>query len=280
MLLTNKQTNQFAIFYLLCFFINGIWFWYNNLLLSSIDPIYFINKLDFTCNILMLSNVQHYLINEHWLCMSFDLLYYLLPALLVIFYIKKVRGKNIVAYVTCVFTIIYSLCFSSFTYISMEGYIGWILFPLIFSAVTLSGFYYYMYAVRIIFILIFVSAAIFKIKSGAVFNVDQMGGILLTQHNNYLVSNPNNWFSKFIYYLVQHKAIAQSLFLLGTIAELSFLLGLFNARFDRLLIIIFCIFLVFDYILMQINYFTWMVFMGCFYFSSYNLEKKSSIKSI
>ena len=274
MLLTDKQTNQFALFYLLCFLINGSWFWYNNLLLSSIDPIYFINKLDFTRNILMLTNVQHYLINERWLRIGFDLLYYLLPILLTILFIKKVRGRNILAYFTCVFTMVYSLCFSSFTYISMEGYLGWILFPLIFSALNLSGFYYYMHAIRIIFILIFVSAAILKIKSGGVFNIDQMGGILLMQHNNYLVSNPGNSFSKFIYFLVQHKAIAQSLFLLGTIAELLFILGLFTAKFDRLLIIIFCLFLVFDYFLMQINYFTWMVFMTCFYFSNYKIKEE------
>ena len=278
MLLTNKQTNQFTLFYLLCFLINGSWFWYNNLLLSSIEPIYFINKLDFTRNILMLSNVQHYLINGRWLRITFDLLYYLLPILLTIVFIKKIRGRSIVAYITCTFTIIYSLFFSSFTYISMEGYLGWILFPLIFSALTVISFYYYMHAIRIIFILIFVSAAILKIKSGAVFNIEQMSGILLMQHNNYLVSNPNNWFSKFVYFLVQHKAIAQSLFLLGTIAEMSFILGLFTFKFDRLLIIIFCLFLVFDYFLMQINYFTWMVFMSCFYFSTYKIEVESSFK--
>ena len=275
MLLTDKQTNQFAFLYVLCFLINGSWFWYNNLLISSIDPIYFINKLDFTRNILMLSNVQHYLINSRWLRIVFDLLYYLLPVLLTIVFIKKVRGRSAIAYITCTFTIVYSLFFSSFTYISMEGYLGWILFPLIFSSYRISSFYYYMHATRIIFILIFVSAAILKIKNGAIFNIDQMGGILLTQHNNYLVSNPNNWFSKFIYFLVQHKAIAQSLFILGTIAELSFILGLFTFKFDRLLIIIFCLFLVFDYFLMQINYFTWMVFMGCFYFSTYKLEEKN-----
>ena len=274
MSLIDKQTNQFALFYLLCFIINGSWFWYNNLLLSSIDPIYFTNKLDFTRNILMLSNVQHYLINVSWLRISFDLLYYLLPILLTILFIKKLKGRAIIAYITCIFTIVYSLCFSSFTYISMEGYIGWILFPLIFSALTLTGFYYHMHAIRIIFILIFLSAAMLKIQSGAVFNIQQMGGILLIQHNNFLVSNPNNWFSKIIYFLVQHKAIAHSLFLLGTIAELLFISGLFTTKYDRWLIVIFCLFLVFDYFLMQINYFTWMVFMGCFYFSSYKVKEE------
>lgn len=238
------------------------------------EPVYFNNKLDFTRNILMLSNLQHYLIKERWLRILFDCLYYLLPVLLTIIFIIKGRRQGLVAYFTCFFTIVYSLMFSSFTYISMEGYIGWILFPLILSALTVQSFYYYLHAVRILFILIFVSAAIFKIKSGNVFNMEQMAGILLTQHSNYLVSNPQDWFTKFIYFLVQHKAIAQSFFILGTITELSFVIGLFTGKFDRLLIILFCFFLAFDYFLMQINYFTWMVFIGCLYFSGYKLQNE------
>ena len=274
MLLTDKHTKQFALFYLLCFLINFCWFSYNNLLLSAINPVYFNNKLDFTRNILMLSNLQHYLINERWLRIFLDCLYYLLPVLLTILFIKKWWGRSLLAYFTCFFTIVYSLFFSSFTYISMEGYIGWILFPLILSALTLQNFYYYLQSVRILFILIFVSAATLKIKSGGIFNPDQMAGILLTQHNNYLVSNPKDWYAEFIYFLVQHKAIAQSLFILGTITELSFAIGLFTLKFDRLLIVLFCLFLAFDYFLMQINYFTWMVFMGCFYFSNCKLSNE------
>lgn len=220
----------------------------------------------------MLSNIQHWLIKEQWLRIFFDLLYLFLPVLLTILFIKKSRGYSAVAYVTCAFTIIYAVFFSSFTYISIEGYICWILFPLILSTITLQGFYYNMHAIRIIFILMFVSSAILKIKSGGVFNEEQMAGILITQHNNYLASNANDSFTKFIYFLVQHKALAQSLYVLATIAELAFAIGLFTRKFDRLLILVFCSFLVFDYFLMQINYFTWLVFMGCFYFSNCEMQ--------
>ena len=272
LLLTNKHTKQFALFYLLCFLINFGWFWYNNLLLSTIEPIYFNNKLDFTRNILMLSNMQHWLMKEQWLRIFFDLLYLFLPVLLTILFIEKSRGIRLVAYITSAFTIIYALFFSSFTYISIEGYICWILFPIILSTITIQGFYYNLHAVRIIFILMFVSSAILKINSGGVFNPEQMAAILITQHNIYLASNANDLFTKFIYFLVQHKALAQSLYILATIAELSFAIGLFTSKFDRLLIVVFCSFLVFDYLLMQINYFTWFVFMGCFYFSRCEMQ--------
>ncbi len=244
------------------------------MLLSTIKPVYFSNKLDFTRNILMLSNVQHWLIKDQWLRTIFDFIYYLLPVILTILFIKKSRLSRVVAYFTAGFTIVYGLFFSSFTYISIEGYIGWILFPIILSALTLTNFYYYLHAVRIIFILIFVSSALLKINSGGLFNLEQMAAILVTQHNNYLVSNPNDWFTQFIYFLVQHKAIAQSLFVAGTVTELLFAIGLFTQKYDRLLIALFCLFLALDYFLMQINYFTWMVFMGCFYFSGYKLQEE------
>ena len=220
----------------------------------------------------MLSNIQHWLLKEQWLRLCFDLLYLVLPVLLTILFIKKSRGSRLVAYFTCVFVIIYAVFFSSFTYISIEGYISWILFPVILSCITIQGFYYNLHAVRIIFILMFVSSAILKINSGGVFNSDQMAGILITQHNIYLVSNADDSFTKFIYFLVQHKALSQCLYVLATIAELSFVMGLFTCKFDRLLIIVFCSFLVFDYLIMQINYFTWFVFMGCFYFSRCEMQ--------
>lgn len=274
MLINEKHTKQFATFYLLCFVIHFGWLWFNNLLFSLVNPVFFLNKLDFTRNLLMLGNVQHYLISNYFLRVCFDLLYGALPILLTIAVIRNWRGKPVIAICTAAFTLIYGIFFSAVTYISIEGYISWILIPLIFSAATVKGFYYFLHAIRIIFILIFVSAAVAKISTLAVFNTQQMAGILLSQHKVYLVSNANDWFTKFIYFLVRHKETAFLFFILGTLAELSFAVGIFTRRFDRFLILVFCLFLMFDFFLMRINYFTWMVFMGCFYFSTFPLQDR------
>ena len=222
----------------------------------------------------MLSNIQQWLMKEQWLRILFDLLYLFLPVFLTILFIRKSMSSRVVAYITAVFTLIYGVCFSACTYISVQGYMSWILFSIILSSITIQGFYYNLHAVRIIFILMFVSSALFKISSGGVFNEEQMAAILITQHNSYLVGNANDTFTKFIYFLVQHKALAQGLFLLATIAELLFVIGLFTRKFDRILIITFCGFLIFDYFLMQINYFPWLVFIGCFYFSKYKIQEE------
>lgn len=274
MLLSEKHIKQFACFYLLCFLINYGWFWFNGLLFSSVNPVFFLNRLDLTRNIFMLGNLQHFIINYQWLRVCLDVTYLVLPVILTVTVLVNFKGNAIIAFCTIAFTLVYAIFFSAFTYISIEGYISWILVPLILSARTTKGFYYYLHAIRILFVLFFVSAAIAKIRSGVIFNTEQMAAILLKQHNIYLVSNPDDWFTKSINFIVEHKAIGYIFFVCGTIAELLFATCFFTRRFDGYLIWVFCIFLAGDLFLMRINYFTWMVFMGCFYYSSFSLQEE------
>lgn len=272
MFLSEKHIKQFASFYLLCFLINYGWFWFNGLLFSLVNPVFFLNRLDFTRNIFMMGNMQHFIMNYQWLRVCLDVTYMALPIVLTIAVMVNFKYKAIIAFCTIAFTLVYAIFFSAFTYISIEGYISWLLLPLILSARTTKEFYYYLHAIRILFILFFVSAAIAKIRSGVIFNTEQMAAILLKQHNIYLVSNPADLFTKSINFIVKHKAIGCIFFVCGTVAELLFATGFFTRRFDGYLIWVFCIFLAGDLFLMRINYFTWMVFMSCFYFSSYSLQ--------
>lgn len=280
MLLSEKHIKQFACFYLLCFLLNFGWFWWNGLLFSSLDPVFFFNSLDFTRNILMLSNLQHALLNNRWLRVTFDVIYLLLPLILTLAVLLNFKIKKGIAFITIGFTIVYAIFFSSVSYISMQGYMSWILIPLILSSTTIQGFYYYLHVVRIIFILMFVAAAVQKLYSGAIFNTDQMSGILLKQHAVYLVSNAEDWFTKFIYFLVQHKITAFAFYIMGTLAELILVIGLFTRRYDRILLVVFCAFLFADYFLMQIYYFIWLAFTGCFYFSYFSLDDKMEYKKL
>ncbi len=274
MLLSEKHIKQFACFYLLCFLINYGWFWFNGLLFSSVNPVFFLNRLDLTRNIFMLGNLQHFIINYQWLRICLDVTYLVLPVILTVTVLVNFKGNAIIAFCTIAFTLVYAIFFSAFTYISIEGYISWILVPLILSARTTKGFYYYLHAIRILFVLFFVSAAIAKIRSGVIFNTEQMAAILLKQHNIYLVSNSDDWFTKSINFIVEHKAIGYIFFVCGTLAELLFATCFFTRRFDGYLIWVFCIFLAGDLFLMRINYFTWMVFMACFYYSSFSLQEE------
>jgi hypothetical protein len=272
--LSEKHIKQFSWFYLLCFLMNYGWFWWNGLLFSTLNPVFFLNGLDFTRNILMLSDLQHWLLKSYSLRIAVDVVYLSLPILLTIASLRNFKAKPVIALATILFTIVYAIFFTSISYVSMQGFMSWILMPLILSATSTRKFYYYLHIVRILFITMFVAAAVEKIASGAVFNVEQMSGIFLKQHGVYLVSSNGDWFTQFIYFLINHKTIAFIFYLTGTAAELLFVVGLFTRKYDRLLIMVFGTFLFADYFVMQIYYFIWLVFAGCFYFSAFTLDEK------
>ncbi len=271
--LSLNHKKQYALFYLLCFVLSFCWYFYYGLILSKVNPILFVNRLDFTRNILMLTNLQGLLIKYYWLRLLFDITYFLLPFLLTYSVLKdKLYCKWIV-----VFTILFNMCYgifiASFTYISLDLYIAWFYVPFVFYPSTTKGFYFSFHSVRFIFLLIFFTAGVWKIRTGAIFNIEQMSGILLLQHKQYLAGNPDNWFSHFIYFLVTHSYYSYALYLLGTIAELVFIIGFFTKKMDKWLLIAFLLFFISDYFLMRINYSNWMVFAGLLYFSKFKKEK-------
>lgn len=275
MLLTEKHIRQFAGYYLICFLLNYVWYFYNRLTFSSLKPVFFVNRLDFTRNILFLTDMQHILMQHKWLFACFDIVYFILPLLLGYTILKNKKGRQITAGCTAAFSLVYSIYFSSTSYISIEVFVVWMMLPLLFCYSTVKGFYYNMHILRIIFIIIFFSSALWKITSGGIFNKEQMAGVLLFQHAAYLTSNNNSLITKSIYYLVQHQLLAYCLYLAVFIGEFSFAVGFFTRKYDRFLIFILTTFLFFDYTIMFINYFAWMAFMGCFYFSRYSIDKRN-----
>jgi hypothetical protein len=222
----------------------------------------------------MLSNLQHWLLKSAALRIAMDVVYLVLPVLLTIASLRNLKIKPVLALATTLFTIVYAIFFTAVSYVSMQGFMSWILFPLILSATSTRSFYTYLHIVRILFITMFVAAGVEKIASGAVFNVEQMSGILQMQHGLYLVNGYGDWFTQFIYFLINHKTIAFVIYITGTAAELLFVVALFTRKYDRLLIIVFCTFLIADYFVMQIYYFIWLVFTACFYFSAFTLNGK------
>ena len=224
----------------------------------------------------MLSDIQHSLINSASLRMTFDLTYLLLPAILVYMCLQNKRSQSLIALCTALFNIMYNYYFSTMSFVSIEVLVGWMIVPMIFIARKPKDFYFTMHAVRILFILFFFSAALWKIRAGGIFNIGQMSGILLSQHASYLLNN-TSWFSQMIEYLIEHEKLSYLLYLFAFLAELCFITGLFTRRFDKYLILIFCLFAVFNYFLMEINYFTWLPFMGCLYFSKYTIVAPAAL---
>lgn len=179
------------------------------------------------------------------------------------------RLQPLLAILTAVFNLVYGILLTSTSPLSIEGYSGWMMLPIILAFRSDVSFYYALQTMRYFFLLIFFSAAIWKIRTGAIFNVEQMSAILVNQHAAYLVAEPNAWFSNVVKYLVTHRQLSYIIYLLATLSEFIFIVGFFTKRYDKLLIIVFVLFVLLDYFLMSINYFSWTAFLACLWLSKY-----------
>lgn len=271
MQLTDNHIKKFAGFYLCCVLLYFCWLWVSGLLLTALQPVFFTGSLDITQNLVTATGLTRAVLHSRSLCLLLDSS---VPLLTIVLYLAvrfTTKGRSIIAVLTAIVGLVYFLVLTGVSYISIEGMVSFLFIPLIFSARSVKGFYFSMHCVRIIFLVIFFSSGLWKIRTGAAFHYDQMPAILLLQHAPMLVSNGQYWFSKFIYYLVSHPIFAYCLYLLATILELSFVTGFFTNRYDRVGIALLLLFLCLDYFLMGINYFSWLPFAGCLYYSKYRI---------
>ncbi len=84
--------------------------------------------------------------------------------------------------------------------------------------------------------------------------MEQMSGVLVFQHKDMLANSPEYWQSRFIVYLINHQVLSYALYLCSTVIELTFIVGFFTKKYDRLLALAFILFLIMDYLLMRIPY--------------------------
>ncbi len=277
MFLNSLHRKKSILFYFFCFTVSFCWLLFNASLLHQLQPVFFTNRLDFSLNLLLLTDLPALVIRSSFVRVFFDTLYFLLPALLVLLCLINHKFQYFIAVLNSIFNFIYALLISSLSAYSIEGFVGWILLPLVFAFKTDRGFYYALSCVRYIFLLIFFSAGVWKIRAGGIFNAEQMSGILTKQHLAYITGNTEDWFTKTIKYLIIHDKLSYFFYLASAIAELLFCIGFFTKKFDILLSVIFLLFVLFNFTLMRINYFSWVAFLGCLWFSKCNEPENTKI---
>lgn len=265
--LNNDHRKRLVAFYFICFAVYYACYFFNGNLLHEFNPVFFHNRLDLTSNIVWFTNIQSAVLHNALVCHLMDGLFIALPFLMFLSVYCNLRAQYLLAVVTSLYNLFYAVVLSSVSLLSIEGFTGWMLLPLMFAFKGERSFYFAMHCMRYFFIIVFVSAGLWKIRAGGIFNQEQMSAILVQQHAAYLVSQPQGWFGKMIAFLINHGTISYTIYLLATIGELIFITGFFTKKFDRYLIIIFSLFVILDYFLMQINYFSWLAFMGCFFYS-------------
>jgi hypothetical protein len=220
----------------------------------------------------MSTGFQQLIMNHTLVRWVLDIGFMSMPFVLYMAVIKEWKLQRVIAIFTALFVMLYGYFFSMMSSMSIEMYIAWMLFPLLFSGKTVEAFYYRLHILRYLFVLFFFSTALWKIRAGGIFNPEQFSAILLQQHLPVLVSAPHYWFSEWVHWLLNHPYVSFSLYLLATAIEFVFVIGFFTKKYDRILAVLLSCFLVMDYFLMEINYFTRLPFLGCLYFSRYKLS--------
>ncbi len=272
-MLTKKNTDQFINFYAVCFIANYFWLFFNGLTFSTYRPLFFTNSLDFTTNIILLTNIQSLIISSKAFKILLDILFFVLPLILFYTHHYKIKLRPVIAILNSIFNIFYCTMLCIFCNSSIHQFIPWIILPIVFCCKSDKKFTALFYIFRWIFLAIFLSAGLWKINTGSIFETEHMGAILLQQHAQAFIDGNESSIIKFI---IAHKTVGHFFYIAAFFAEISFIIGFFTTKYDRFLIIFFCSFIILDYALMEINYFSWIVFIVFLYFSN-NSNKKTFV---
>ncbi len=249
-------------------------FYFDERLLSQYQPILFNYNRDLTELALIATGLPRWLISHPLALTAADALAFLLPAALLFVTIRKGRYITALGGAFVCFLALYFLLADIFWQVHHEPFILYLLLAFAFVTNREDRFYKLLEGCRYYFLYIFVSAAIWKIARGAVFNGQEMSRILLLHHTDLLTSHsdlltshsdpltsPCTLFSCRVYtWLINHPYCSYWLYLGGALLEASFVIGFFTRRWDRLLIILVLVFVIADLLLMRIPY--WSILLG------------------
>ena len=124
-------------------------------MLHQISPVFFHNKLDLTSNIIQLTDIFNMVIRRPWLQILLDWMFLLLPLLMCLCAFTGYRLQYLLAILTAVFNLLYAVLLSAMSPLSIEGYVGWMVLPLVLAFRNDTSFYYALQTVRYFFLLIF-----------------------------------------------------------------------------------------------------------------------------
>lgn len=269
MQINHSHRERFTKIFLLIFYwlaayklINGLW-------LYQAAPYFFVNRFDGTTWLFMQTGIHKWLLNNKGGWLFFDIAFYAMPLCWWLVWIKNQKAGTWVAIGWLIVNWIYIQCYTLYPTNSIEAYIAWLLMPVLFATQRIRSFYFLMHALRYFFLFFFLSAAIWKIRQGGVFNPEQMSGVLLMQHKEYLVSAPESWYTNFTYWIIRHQNIGYAFYIASTLLELVFAIGFFTRKYDKWLFGCFILFLAMDYLVMRIPYFEVLPLALPLFFSKY-----------
>lgn len=270
--LTEPVRRNIIIWYCLMCLGFFVYRYVNNGLLCQLVPAFFYNKMDFTYWLVQLTGLHKILLNNFSLCLVADLLFYGFPFLYLFLCLKRRTLIPAAGMIMVFINLVYWIIYCGFPTNSIEANVAFIIFPLMFIPLSLKGFWFMLNGIRYYFLFFFASSGLWKIAEGGLFNLQEMSGILLFQHKELLISDKSSVLLNLYKWLIEHPSISYWLYFTAALMELSFIVGFFTKKFDRLLIVFYLTFLVMDSVIMRIDYWETLPFLLCLVFSNYILE--------
>jgi hypothetical protein len=220
----------------------------------------------------MKTGIHQSLLNNVTGWLIWDIVFYSMPFLLWFTYFKNIRLSTIISVIMLFVNWLYIQLYTLYPANSIESYTSWLLFPFLFVTLNLRRFYFILQGLRYFFLYFFASAGLWKIVQQGIFNMNQMSGVLLYQHKEYL-SSSYNWYASFIYWLINHPSTSYLFYLSATLLELSYIIGFFTKKYDHFLIAGFLVFLLIDILLMRIHYWEVSAFLIALYYSRFKFPQ-------
>lgn len=227
----------------------------NQQLLSQNFLFFSINEADVTGLIFTQSGAANFLL-QHPFCISIiEIIFYAMPLVLSASNYLHSSYCHRIAIITVLVNFLYVLIHSIFIATSIHSQLVWIVVPLIFTVRDKERSALLFDGIRYFFLFFFCSAGIWKIVNGGAFYPNQFAEILLRQHADLLFNQPKHWYSQFMFALTGNRILCNLLYRAAIVLQVFFITGFMTKRFDRLLILMFLIFVGFDFFLMRIPYF-------------------------
>ena len=196
------------------------------------------------------------LISYKWVSLFFDVT----PAILIFVFMFHSDAEHKRLWLLFIITFwIYLLIILSFPSLSVRKYLGLALIPIAFI-VPKNKYDLSLEYLRYFCLFIFSSSALWKIFRGSIFESDHFYNIIRSQHFSNFLHYPDHWISNFNLFLLDHPNFLHLSFVLVVLAQLSFAVGVFTRRYDKVLFILMIAFILMDFVVMRIEYWEFAVF--------------------
>lgn len=229
-------------------------------------PFFISNETEFVYKLVNQLGLVDFFTQHTLAALSVDLLLFAIPIILIIHY------NRLLAVMFSVVLVIYFLVFNSVAQHHYHGLAGALVASLVCCFAREHSFSLAWQGARNYLLYIFASAALWKIFRGALWTNGHFSSIMESQRLDYLLQHPDTFMSSILSFLIANHSVAQFFFTMTVITQLSFAAGFFTKRYDRLLLVVMLLFMLFNYFVMGIFSFE-LAILGLFLISEPYWEK-------